>query len=69
MGCGCRVVCFVALALLFAFIVLPRAGAQLKCIGCCVPAPCDVQHRKPAERGLLPYLRLLRAFSLHVKKA
>ena len=55
-------------ALLFAVIVWPRAGTQLKCTGCCVPAPCDVQHRKPAERGLLSFLRLLRAFLLHVIK-
>ena len=64
----CSCVCLVALALLFAVIVLLRAGAQLKCIGCRVPAPCDVQHRNLAERGLLSFLRLLRAFLLNVTK-
>ena len=37
-------------------------GAQLKCIGCCVPAPCDVQHCKFAARGLLSFLSFLGAF-------
>ena len=46
-----------------------RAGAQLKCIGCCVLAPCDVEHCKPAARGLLSFLSLLRAFSLKLINA
>ena len=45
-----------------------RAGAQLKCIGCCVLAPCDVEHCKPAARGLLSFLSLLRAFLLNAIK-
>ena len=55
--------------LLFAVIALLRAGAQLKCIGCCVPAPCDVEHCKLAARGLLSFLSFLRAFLLNVVKA
>ena len=58
-----------AIVLLFAVIVLLRAGAQLKCIGCFVPASCDVEHLKLAARGLLSFLRLLRAFLLHAINA
>ena len=55
------VVELVLLCCLLMFVVL-RAGAQLKCTGCCAPAPCDVEHCKPAACGLLSFLSLLRAF-------
>ena len=67
-GCGCCVVYFAMPSLLFAVIIRPRAGAQLKCVGCCVPAPCDVEHCKPAARGLLSFFSLLGAFLLHAIK-
>ena len=42
---------------------------KLKCIGCCVPEPCDVKHCKlAAARGLLSFLSFLRAFLLNVIK-
>ena len=50
---------------LLSFVVL-RAGVRLKCIGCRVPAPCDEEHRKPAARGLLSLISLLRALLLNV---
>ena len=58
----------VALHLLCCYVLLAViclwAGAQLKCIGCCVPAPCVVKHWKPAGRGVLSFLSLLRVFLL-----
>ena len=63
--CGCATCCVLRVV---SVVVILRAGARLKCTGCRVPAPCDVEHCKPAARGLLSFLSLLRAFLLNVIK-
>ena len=52
----------------YTVVVALRARAQLKCIECCVPSPCDAKHCKPAARGLLSFLSVLRAFLLNAIK-
>ena len=70
-GGGLRLLCCLlcsACCAVCCYCTTAGRGASEVYFGCCVPAPCDVQHRKPAERGLLSFLRLLRAFLLHVIK-
>ena len=40
-------------------------GGDISCWSV-VPAPCDVKHCRPAARGLLSFLSLLKAFLLNV---